>query len=392
MLVVAGPVAGAPGTDPDTCVRAIAALGPDYRVGLLPDPGSCRWRVGDGGDCRVVTDVDAQAGDVAATIQWLAESPTAAPLTVGLVDGYVLLRIDHGLGDGRLFLALAAAIASSRADGLCPGPSTVNTRFPVARVLVRDLVSQPVTVARQVAELAAARRRSTPAPAAAGSEPSSVAAAGAGDRVRTVFGSAGPEYLSALQEFRRGCSERPSVGALLAYAVCDAFGAVEPRLADTVGIVTDLRSRLPAGRDTFANLCAVVQVPIAKDRDTFVRGFTSAVRSPAVSAQLALALLLATVRRGRVPRPGWDGSIALTLSDLSRPCSEVGIDWATGATEPVLALGVPTVDGHQIGVVISQAADRVQLTVRHDETVVPAATIARGVRAALSPDQWVAGR
>ncbi|MCG5431649.1 hypothetical protein LV457_05000 [Mycobacterium sp. MYCO198283] len=149
-------------------LRALAAGGPDYRIGLQPRRSTRRWAFDPRCDDAVVTegpvdlDTDNPARTMAAVIP---DAAATVPLRIHLAHPWLFIGFDHGLGDSRLMLRTVAALTAPQAHPalLHTGPLT---RHPLARAVLHTTARRRAGMLRTLPRLP----RSRP-PAAADAAP-----------------------------------------------------------------------------------------------------------------------------------------------------------------------------------------------------------------------------
>ncbi len=390
--LVIGPVAVTDERDVLARLRALVTGEPARRIGLRPDPASRMWRWRAPDETWLRGGRDVVAGDVEGAVRRCATSRPATPVSAGITDGHLVAYVDHGVGDGCLVLEAVVALTipgPPPPGGLVVDHAQTYVRWPVAAVL-RGAAADPRALVADVRRHLAEHRR--PRPTGSGGEPAGAAAPTAAPGARrpaVVFEQAEPEFLERLVAYRATAPGRPSIGALLAYSMAASFADHVPDLASEAGVLVDMRRFLPAGRESMANLAAVVDVPIGHDPVAFTQAFTAAASSRAVPVRLAVSLLLAALRRRGSPAAAHQDPAApvrLTISDVTRHPAVAAVAWdpAADPADRVLAIALPPAGARHMSLVLAQVGSRIQATVAFDESVVPADDVRAAVRAGLA--------
>ena len=117
-------------------LNAIAQGGPRNRIGLIPDPSHRRWRFDSTCSSAVVCEgPDFDCDNPAQALESLMATGSQVPdisLRVHVTDPWLFIMFDHGLGGGRLFTKVIAAVGASEPGFADPAPR-VDCRNPGLR-------------------------------------------------------------------------------------------------------------------------------------------------------------------------------------------------------------------------------------------------------------------
>lgn len=381
IVCVVGPVEG-PATEILPRLRWMVRSEPANRIGVIPDAHSVRWRRTEPDESWLITDRDFAVDDIEGAIRRLHARPSSPPVQVGLERGHLLLRVDHGVGDMGLIFAIVATLSQPGSPSRIMFDSTptgFGLRRPIARVLRRELVNDPVETTRAGFDLIGSRLRRSGQDQSDTSQVAEVI----GDPT-SVFVRSDCGYIDVLVAERAGMDANPSVSALLAYAVSTELVALDSGLTE-IDVVVSLRGRTGDRREAAGNLTAVTSVPLGPTSQ-FVGQFDRAVRSPRVPVQLALSLALSSVTRGR-SRARRSGP-SVSISNLTRAASAARIAWSGPPPVRTCAVGAPLNGPGCLAVVLTQVGSEVQATVHLDRTRHQPEDVRRAVGRALAAEWW----
>ena len=410
--VVAGPFDVWPGTALDILNR-MADLGPDYRVCVKPDTERRRWQILTPDASWMLPEGLCVPNDVEVSLaRCFAHRPVGA-VAVRVSDRFVFLRFDHGLGDAFVMMEILAAFTGNQPhpDGFGEPRPTVDTRHPVPEAIVRSIVGNPGQHMRVVRNgLQALRSRQAIRSGEQSNNPAGIDSAqekvaseatpsslDPGAVQSVVVRSAG-DFLEDLKELRGQIGrDRITIAALLAHRITDAFAVEIPRLADTVGVVVDLRRCLPPGRGTLSNVNAVAAVPFTADPATFGTAYTAAVNAPTLPARLGMALARARLhaRLGKVATTaGTVGPVGLSISDLTRHPTAAKLAWTSqpGDGGHTFGIALPPGGPNSIAVAVTQVGAEMNLTATFYSNCVESDAVRRALQSALTITTQRTGR
>lgn len=317
--VMVGPVAHRGAEHTQSAFRELARRGPSARIGLQPSPTTNKWLF-DPERCGVVSTIgQLDMDEMLMAFEGLVAQTACGtePVVVTHCGNYVMLSIDHGIGDATVCLELTAIAAGSEVEGfLVP-----NLRRPLGSALVRTVAANPHSI------IDGFRVRGRPAPSPTRRYPPAKAQHIAMSYIRT-----GPGFTAAVKKLRERHFPQTSITAAVAYAIRSAFEGNGCPTTDDVSILVDLRRYLGGGKATLANMSAVADltVPASADIAEFGARFSEAVSGAGPLIRMAGSAAKRRLRGWPQNAPEaaeWPIKSRLTLSDPSRHPSMRKIRW-----------------------------------------------------------------
>jgi hypothetical protein len=373
----------------------------DNRLGLRPRPGTRMWDYRtDFGDQNLIDSSGLDADDLEATMNHLVGLPSREPILVGNAGGYVLLGIDHGLGDAHVIIELVAALTKAGEAELGafhpPAPPrhfVANPLEIVARTVLSGGVANVIRDVRRERQMRRMRRSSEAQSANPATEGSPAPATAT--QYATVFVRSEPDFMKQLRVVRDDLYGSASVSAVLFYGLRKAFSDVGVNLADTTGVLTDLRRFLGPDQATFANLSTPVAVPSppGQTAEEFAGELTEALKSTyPVTRTLAAAALLPIRRRlasrhSSADAPA-DRTLMVTISDISKIKALQTFSYRPDGGYPVHVVALPPGGKDQITVATSRIGGEVQATATFYPDMVSAEHVRESLRRALTLDTY----
>lgn len=232
--------------DPSVVVDALEAIGQagaHTRVGLRPQPGRRLWRC-DGWPVRVSQLPDPVAGgSVSAMLEYVRRRhDQRAPLEVFVSPRYLLVDIDHGLGDGRFAVDLTSTLFAKIEGAVTPWMASPDTAAALPRALFHTFARHPSRVRRVLNYATGVRSARSTNPVSASNEQvtwrSSLAVAVA---------EVGADVEAAVDGWRRSHAPRTGSAAVWLYVVRQALRAAGLPMSDVVMFAFDCRRYLPSG-------------------------------------------------------------------------------------------------------------------------------------------------
>ena len=273
----------------DTLTVLAHAGGHHTPIGLVPTTESRRWEhrpqdflgnVRQFGPCT--------REEVPRLLTRLARAGASAhPLNVAVAGDFLLLDISHGLGDGRLALALVRAVAGGRTG--TPVPEWARTRdsaLPLARALTRAFATSPARVAQLLEP-----------------RPPITLDAGPVETVpwrrspTAVVESAVSGTTAELRRWRDRELPGASVSSLLFTAVARAMRSRGLTVDDKVDVLFDCRRYLPDGATVNGNFAAGVRLALSDPGDAAEMSAAIAQATASGRPLASLAFSVAKFRR-----------------------------------------------------------------------------------------------
>jgi hypothetical protein len=310
IVYVAGPVAVPPREQLVSNLLALAELGPHTRVGLRLNETSTAWTY-DPTTLRewcesIVREVPAITADeaVATTREYIRDEGTPAPFQLIVAGDFVILRMNHLLGDAKLLCALfdVAIAAPDR-----PIPEWLVTRAvdtPLSLAVRETFVKHPSQAAKVV--------RSQLSRFGAGSGSGGAAATGSAvtgivdvpatavpwqRRAEAAYSRGTVASARALKAWTHSTPGSITVAAAILVAARRALAAEGIAVRGESSMIYDSRRYLPAGAETNGNFIAGLPVPAGHSDDP--RQVTAVVKAN-LDAASPLAAMLVGVTRTRL--------------------------------------------------------------------------------------------
>ncbi|OMC29724.1 hypothetical protein A5740_17265 [Mycobacterium sp. GA-1841] len=314
------------------------------RIALAPSAGA-QW------DYRVIdwssavhTRPDLSGADLGALLNavrgWAGDHP---PIEVAICGDYLLVDYSHGLGDGRLGLALLSVLAGEPNVAAAQSLAKSLTPNALGHALRRQFAARPA----QAVKMLSTRKLNKAAVSDTDDAASTRRISRWRHHRRTVTGYLHPRECAELRaraKSRFPESTRASITIALLMAALHAEGI---RVADQVAVLVDCRRYLPAkAQDGYGNFA--VAVPIVMPPNPTPTEVAQRVRTVTESgwpvAVLGLAELKAMIRRGGAPAPAdptdpveVPDRIRLSVSDLGKLTMFDQLNWVGGSPPQVSA-------------------------------------------------------
>ncbi|MFE7423768.1 hypothetical protein [Rhodococcus sp. NPDC057529] len=250
---------------------------------------------------------------------------SASPLNVAVAGDFLLLDISHGLGDGRLALALVRAVAGGRSG--TPVPEWARTRdsaLPLARALTRTFATSPARVAQLLEP-----------------RPSTTHEAGPVQTVpwcrspTAVVESAVSGTTAELRRWRDRELPGASVSSLLFAAVARAMRSRGLTVDDKVDVLFDCRRYLPGSATVNGNFAAGVRFALSDPGDA--AEMSAAIAQATASGRPLASLALSIAKFRRRMRAGTAHTetahvaatprVRLVYSDMGEAALLADLDW-----------------------------------------------------------------
>ncbi len=387
--VLIGPTEVADSSEYLNSLRAIAAVGVQNRLGLIPSPSTVWWDVNPAlsGD-MVWEGLRVDESELNSLLTELVTKRPGEPIYASHRDGYLQLRMDHGLGDALFMCEIVAALTREQ-DPSSPGfvepvlvPNLAKPLTALAKSIVRG--HGALTVVGDFLREIRRRAHRTPArhqPAERRGEPAHYSVA---------FARSSPDFLSELRGFRDTHHPGVSTSAMLFFVFRRAARAAGIDLTESMSVLTDLRRYLPRDAVTFANMSIVARIPAPQGQTVEELGHCLqkelASTYPATRA-LGWAALWGMRRRVEsAPASCSDtnGQVNLTLSDVTRLAGMKKIGYRAGATNRVFAVALPPGDHSQVSACFTRIGHQLHLTATYHPEVVSRAQLEKTLESVFS--------
>ncbi len=380
----------------------MAALGPRFRVGLQPSPGTTRWKFTDKPSLTAGPNLDISG---CATTQEILDRvvgrPAAAPISVEQAGEHLCVCIDHGIGDSHLITEIVAALSHTEAPNGFVDPLPAPTiHKPVQSTMRNYLRSAPRLIIRQAVSLATTAWSAAAVwarAAARGDEPIVAVGAEEAKGYLAVFVKSEPHFADELRAWRDTTNTRASVTGLVMLSIYRALRDSGITLADDCEVLVDLRRFLPDAGQTLANFCTVARV--AAGAGTSYQNFSAELRAKAesIGTVVKLAAYLVLTRAFRAvgcnrnePRRVVDSGrkpgspVQLTISDISKMPALTKVVW-TRPMEAESAISLPPGSSSHLSIAIWVAGDgSVQATATFSAALVDRDTVRNALRRAFT--------
>lgn len=351
-------------------LATIGRLGPTGRLGLLPEKGSRRWSFDP--DCRSIAVTTGPAPDMSDPLAALAEldAATAAvpgtPVAIHLAAPWLFLKFDHGLGGGRLFTELIAAIGSADPGFAQPIPD-IRCRHPGLRATVHTLRRHPAQLMRALREVTAERH----GPSAL--EPTT-------GRVSVGYASSGRHFLDTVRAARDSRLPGVSLTALLTAHFLHRLREAGIDHDPTVNFIVDMGRYLPKGRGTLANFVGTAPIASgtgsASELSSALTAYTNGA-SALIRLGMAYALTLVKGPPENILYKGDSARARVVISDHASTTAAGKIGWADGPTEHVFIRKAPVGFTNQITLALNRVDTELHLTASFYEPYFDPATLHR---------------
>lgn len=409
IAVVVGPVTALDEKRALENLTSLSGRGCDGRVGLHPRIDSRRWSCGTPGFGAAHTDVTFD-GDVGGAVTECATwSIDAEPVQVAVTNHFVMVVLDHGIGDLHVLFKMTAALSTAEQLVSSAATSESDVAFPMIRIVVRSCRQQPWRVVRGL--LAVGRdvmrrysdgyRKAPPATqltrtSESVTDPVRHHSAVSTPQVVTplaVFEVSDGDLVERLADLREHHGGSVSISALIAHAISSSLKHEIPEMVDEFGLLVDMRKYLDRQPGTLENFVAVARVRYQPDVLAFAEEFHGAANDPLLPIRLAGSLLLTSrkpkqhLSQRRLNPSGVVGPPVMTMSNLTRLPAATAFDWYPDtATDRVFAVGLPPIERNHIAIAVTAVEPRLQVTAMFWPDAVDADAVRRALRTALNVD------
>jgi hypothetical protein len=354
--------------DPDRLrrrLKAIAQGGPRNRIGLMPDSSHRRWRFDSTCSSVVVCEgPDLDCDDPARALESLMVAGPQVPdisLRVHVADPWLFIMFDHGLGGGRLFTEVMAAVGASEPGFADPAPR-VDCRNPGLRAAINVARTAPWQLLKTFNE-----------PVGRSSQRSSGNMGPFAGKVSVAYARSGAEYLTRAREIRDRYWPEVSISALITSSFLRSLQCQGITPEEEVTLIVDLNRYLPSDVGTLSNFLSTVPVitgpPYSPDEiAASVRDYTTGFRTLTRYGMRYAARLVSRPGPNTVRDSG--SSLArILVSDHSNMPGAGRIAWSTSTSPHVFVRRCPLGLANQISLAINRVQSELHLTASYYDSV-----------------------
>jgi hypothetical protein len=353
--------------DPDRLrfrLKAIAQGGPRNRIGLIPDPYHRRWRFDSTCSSVVVCEgPDLDGDDPVRALENLILAEPQVPdvsLRVHLADPWLFIMFDHGLGGGRLFTEIMAAVGASEPGFADPAP-LANCRNPGLQAGINVARTAPWQLLKTFDEPI---RRSRPA--TGNLTPFE-------GKVSVAYARSGAEYLTKAREMRDRYWPGVSISAFITSLFLRSLQSQGITPEEEVCVMVDLNRYLPPDGGTLSNFLGTARIttrpPYNPDEiAASVRGYTNGFRALVRYGMNYAARLVSRPVRKTV----WDSGSSLAricVSDHSNMPGAGRIAWSVSTSPHVFVRLLPVGSANEISLAINRVQSELHLTASYYDSV-----------------------
>ncbi|GGG27920.1 hypothetical protein GCM10007304_47190 [Rhodococcoides trifolii] len=328
---VVGPVEPWNEDDLVRAVRRLAARGTQTRIALHPTTASHRWSVEPLFDDDVVApSKELGPGGFASALEELRRADdTRPPFRMAQVGRYIVADIDHGLGDGKLYIDIIHALHEDAESGWARVPET---RWAIPKAVIDTFVKHPTRLRDAVRARAALKSL-----ADGGARAESTETTPWTPSVSLAVALATKSSESELTAWRKEHAPRTSGATMSAYLIRRAFDEVGLTVDPNVLLAVNCRRYLSPEATVNGNFITGMSVPMPASRGVEeISGVLSQVyKSGYPLIWMTLAAALARLHKSGEPTVATEAPVSpvmkLMYSDLGRPPKFSNAKWIVGA-------------------------------------------------------------
>jgi hypothetical protein len=303
---------------------------------------------------QALTRLDAAAADV-----------PSIPLHLHLAAPWLFVKFDHGLGGGRLFTELIAAIGCDEPGFALPVPDS-RCRHPGMRAAVNMLGRNPF---RLLADLDEVNRRGHASRALVPTD----------GVVSIAYARSRPGFLDDLRRIRDRRFPGVSLTAMITSCFLNCLHDEGIEVEDTVSFLVDLGRYLPPGVGTLSNFVGTAPVHVSTPFDpqqlmAGINEYTEGARS-LVRFGMAYAMTLLHGPPDNILYQGDDTQAKVTISDHAATTAAGKIGWAESLHGHVFVRKAPVGFTNQITLAINRIQSELHLTASYYETAFDRSTV-----------------
>lgn len=353
-------------------LNAIAQGGPRNRIGLIPDPSHRRWRFDSTCSSAVVCEgPDFDCDNPAQALESLMAAGPQVPdisLRVHVADPWLFIMFDHGLGGGRLFTKVIAAVGASEPGFADPAPR-VDCRNPGLRAAINVARTAPWQLSKTFNEPVRMFRRSR-----GNMRPFA-------GKVSVAYARSDADYLTRAREIRDRYWPGVSIFSLITSWFLRSLQCQGITPEEEVTVIVDLNRYLPSDAGTLSNFLGIVPVitgpPYSPDEiAASVREYTTGFRTLTRYGMSYAARLVSrpspnTVRDSSSSLAvDSNSSLArVAVSDHSNMLGAGRIAWSTSTSPHVFVRLMPLDSANRISLAINRVQSELHLTASYSDSV-----------------------
>ena len=352
----------------------IAAGGPSNRIGFTPGLHTRDWQFDE--SCRSVAITQGHSVDFADPAAAVAELMRTGPsvpdvtLRIHLAEPWLFLNFDHGLGGGRLFTEIIAAVGADD-PGFAAPPPLVGCSNPGLQAVAHTLRTSPIRLVRALDE----PFRNTPSP---GKHLSRF-----DGEVAAVYARSDPDFLVRLRERRDRELPGVSVSAIITSLFLGALSAQEVAMEDEISFMVDLGRHLPRGVGTLANFIGGSRFTVSppyrpSDIATALEAYTIGCRA-LVRYGIAYTARLAGRRASSNAWTTGSTRVKVAVTDHSVSPAAKKIGWAASSDGHVFVRVAPVGFANQVTLAINRVESQLHLTASHYPSVIDSEKLQRAL-------------
>jgi hypothetical protein len=349
-------------------LRAIAQGGPRNRIGLIPDPQHRRWRFDSSCTSVVVCEgPDLDCDDPARALESLMVAGPQVPnisLRIHVADPWLFIMFDHGLGGGRLFTEVMAAVGASEPGFAQPAPR-VNCPNPGLRAAINVARTAPWRLTKTFDEPVRRSRR-----------PSGIMRPFS-DKVSVVYARSGADYLTRAREMRDRYWPGVSISAIVTSSFLRSLQSQGITPDEEVSVIVDLSRYLPSDVGTLSNFVGTARVIVGPPYDPdeiaasvrdYTSGFRALVRYGMSYGRSYAARLISRPAGPSGTRVAHAPRVVVSDHSTNMPGAQ-RIAWSRATSPHVFVRRLPLGLANQIGLAINRVQSELHLTASYYDSV-----------------------
>jgi hypothetical protein len=241
-------------------LTTIGNAGLHTRIKFTPAASKRLWRADGDPIVRCIPEAVA-SGTVAEMLEYVRRRQQARrPLELHVSDRYLILDIDHGLGDGRFSLELVSAVLALSGGVRQPWVDQRNTLLVLPRAVVRTFARHPAQAAEALRHAAGSRHSQMVDPVTAAGDVVSWSPSFAVSVAHVDADSEG-----AVEDWRRSRPDKIGSASVWLYVVTRALLQAGIEMQDRMMFAFDSRRYLPKGQTVSGNFAVGLSLPFSDD-------------------------------------------------------------------------------------------------------------------------------
>jgi hypothetical protein len=327
---VVGPVEPWDEDDLRRAVRRLAARGTQTRIALHPTASSHRWNVDPLFDDGVVTPSEELGpGGFASALEELRRAEgDRPPFRMTQIGRYIAGDVDHGLGDGKLYIDVIHALHEDAESGWARVPET---RWAIPKAIIGTFVKHPSRLRDALRARAALKSLGDGDAPVASTDTTHWAPS-----VSLEVALASKSSEATLTAWRKEHAPKASGATLSAFLVRKALTVAGLTVDPNVMIAVNCRRYLKPDQTVNGNFITGLSVPmpLSRDIEDIAAVLSQVYKSGYPLIWMTLSAALARLHRSGTPVVPTEASVGpvmkLMYSDLGRPPKFSQADWIVG--------------------------------------------------------------